>query len=304
MNLVTRQIIPHYAVGITSRSKDTRAAQNPRMLFISPWRRYSLLGTIHSSYNGTPDDYRVTEQSIQTFIDEVNHAYPGGALTRNDVYFVHKGFLPAQATQQEDSVKLVRQGQIHDHQNDDRVEGLITVVGVKYTTARNIAEQAVNLVFEKLGKQPSPCRTHLIPLHGGRIERLEAFLEQEINMTAYGLGSDVIQHLVYNYGLEYRQVLRYLDDDSTLGQTVRASSAVIKAEILHAVREEMAMKLTDVLFRRTELASPAYPGNACLQTCADLIAPTLGWSETKTQQELEEVKAIFSTLNTQQTNDA
>jgi glycerol-3-phosphate dehydrogenase len=70
-------------------------------------------------------------------------------------------------------------------------------------------------------------------------------------------------------------------------------SAVPKAEVVHAVREEMAQKLADVVFRRTDLGTGRHPGEAALMQCAKLTASELGWNESRLRQELAEVNGAY-----------
>ena len=99
--------------------------------------------------------------------------------------------------------------------------------------------------------------------------------------------------LLHNYGTAYRDVLGYLQENSHWAETL-APTQVLKAEVIHAVRQEMAQKLSDVVFRRTDLGTGADPGDLALETCAGLMASELQWDEAKTQQEWEEVQAAFS----------
>ncbi len=101
-----------------------------------------------------------------------------------------------------------------------------------------------------------------------------------------------MQALVHNYGSEYHRVLNYLKEDSTWGEPL-SNSKVIRAEVIHAVREEMAQKLGDVVLRRTDLGTGAYPGAPALNTCAELMASELGWNKRRTEKELDEVKCSF-----------
>jgi glycerol-3-phosphate dehydrogenase len=102
----------------------------------------------------------------------------------------------------------------------------------------------------------------------------------------------VMRALVHNHGSAYREVLRYFDADPRWGEPLGAST-VLKAEVVHAVREEMAQKLADVVFRRTDLGTGGYPGEAALMQCAELMALELGWTESRLRQELAEVNAVF-----------
>ena len=93
----------------------------------------------------------------------------------------------------------------------------------------------------------------------------------------------------------YREVLRYVDENPEWAETV-GSSTVITAEVIHAVREEMAQKLGDVVFRRTDLGTGEYPGAAALRQCATLMGQELGWDEDRIRHELNEVETGLPTL--------
>lgn len=293
-NIVTRQFVKGCAAGITSRYTLPGSTEHAsRVLFVAPWRSFSIVGTIHEPYSGAPEAFAISEDKLQRFLDEVNQAYPGAALTRDDVYFIHKGFLPAKK-RADANVKLVRDGQIHDHMSDYGLEGLMSVVGVKYTSARKVAQHTVDLAFKKLQRTSPPCRTHVTPLHGGQIAHFRDFLAQETFRRPRGLDPDLVRHLIYNYGSEYTQVLRHLDEDRAMAERIDEQQPVLKAAVRYAVREEMALKLADVVFRRTELGSAGNPGVAALMECAAVMADELGWDEATTQRELADVHTLFA----------
>ena len=76
------------------------------------------------------------------------------------------------------------------------------------------------------------------------------------------------------------------------GETI-GTSHTLKAEVIHAVREEMAAKLGDCVFRRTDLGTAGDPGPSALRTCAELMAGDLGWSKERVESELAEVQTRF-----------
>ena len=71
-----------------------------------------------------------------------------------------------------------------------------------------------------------------------------------------------------------------MKEDPSLGEAV-GNSFVLKAEILHAIRFEMAQKLSDVVLRRTDLATGEYPGEEAMQACGKIMAQELGWNQEK-----------------------
>ena len=284
MNLVTRPIVTDVAVGVTSRRN--------QILFVIPWRGFSMIGTTHGVYEGDPDDFEATEEDIQELLDEVNSGYPAAKLRREDVRFVHRGLLPMVPQDNNKGVALVKQYRIHDHRREG-LEGLVSMVGVKYTTARYVAEKAVTRVFHVLGKKPPPSRTASIPVYGGAIESFSDFLSQEKKRKPHGLDEEIVRHLVYTYGSAYRQLLAYIDEDPGCAQPVKEGAPVLRAEVIHAIREEQAADLASVLLRRTELGSAGHPGSACLKSCAAIMAGELKWDESKISTEIENVEEIY-----------
>jgi glycerol-3-phosphate dehydrogenase len=304
MNLVVkRQLIPEYAVGVSSKfefkDKDALISKGARALFIVPWRNYSLVGTTHLPFAGDASNFKITEEDIDTFIKEVNEAYPPAALQRDDISFFYGGLLPMEPRNpaKRDDVRLVKHYTLYDHQQKDGLEGLVTVVGVKYTTARDVAEKTTDLVFKKLGQQPPRCRTHETPVHGGAIRRFNEFVAQETSRRAHNLSPEIIKSLVHNYGAAYLEVLQFVGADNGAAEPLAPSSSTLKSEILYGMREEMAQKLVDVIRRRTELGSAGYPGKEATENCAAMMAAELGWHPAKIQEEIREVKAIYSTAN-------
>lgn len=160
MNLVTRREAGYVAIGGRSRSG--------RNLFQVPWRNRALFGTWESNQSdqsGAAGEAAVTEADIGAFIDEINQAFPSGELTRAGVTLVHRGLVP-------------RQERI-----DDRTDGLITVAGTKYTTARAVAQRVTDLVFRKLGRAAAPCRTDATPLPFKRSVELVDAVRDEMVVT-------------------------------------------------------------------------------------------------------------------------
>jgi glycerol-3-phosphate dehydrogenase len=299
MNLVVnRQVLPECAAGIhtwyTYEKQDGSTNRGRRVLFMTPWNACTLVGTYHLPYDGHPDALRVTEAEVNAFLEELNRGYPGDPIDRRDITFFHKGFLPMDGINPKSGeVELTRHSRIHDHQKEEGIEGLISVVGVKYTTARDVSEKTVSLVFQKLNRQVPTCRSRDTRLVGGEIPRFEDFLSQAERNKPAGLDARVMRHLVYNYGCEYPRILEYGRENSGWIKSLPGSEVVLGAEVVHAIREEMALKLGDVVLRRTDLGSGGIPQKESMKAVSAIMAQELGWSETRRIQEVREVEAIY-----------
>jgi glycerol-3-phosphate dehydrogenase len=106
-----------------------------------------------------------------TFLAEVNGTFPALHLQPEEVTLVHRGIVPAADTG--GRLSLLAHSRLVDH-TAHGVDGLVSVVGVKYTTARATAERAVDLVMEKLRKPPVPSRTATTTLPGAAAGDREA----------------------------------------------------------------------------------------------------------------------------------
>jgi glycerol-3-phosphate dehydrogenase len=278
--ILTRQLIPDVAVGVRSNFsyKNANAVLDKgyRYFFITPWRNSSLIGTFEVPYDREPDEFRLTEDEIRSFIDQVNLSYSGAHLTRQDVRLTYGGYVPASEKNSIPNNQPMKRYEISDHGLDDGVEGLISVIGVKLTTARHVAEKAVDLIETKLGRRTVESRTSVVPVYGGAMSSFKKFVETELKRDSLGLSDETIRHLVQTYGSEYRQVLRYCEEDPGWSRPIARSSPVIRAEILHAIREEMACTPDDILCRRTDLSVAAYADDSCFNSCAEIMAHELG----------------------------
>ena len=176
MNLVTSRPAPGAAIGGRGPSG--------RTLFAVPWKERALFGTWESPRPCAPDDTSIGAGEVASFIAEINHAFPSLALTPRDVTLVHRGVVPA-VLRADGRAALEGHEQVRDHA-DRGVEGLMTVAGTKYTTARAVAERVTNRIYSKLGQSPVRCRTAetLLPFVSETTDALLArSAHQEMVMT-------------------------------------------------------------------------------------------------------------------------
>jgi len=299
MNLiVNRDIMGKYAAGLSGPYKhvfeDGREYNAHRILFFAPWRNKTIIGTNHLPYEGSQDDYKVTESEIADFLDAANKAHPGAHIKREEVSYFYAGFLPmAGQNAKTGEVNLLKHYAIYDHKKTDNLDGLISVVGVKYTTARDVARKTINLAQRKISSSVKKSETAKTRLYGGEIDKFEDFVNENINNDSYNLGEKAIKHLSYNYGSAIKEIYCYGNSDSSLMQFLPGSEEVTMAEILHAVREEMAMKISDIILRRTDLGSGERPSDEALDEISRIMGKELGWSDAKMKQEVAEAKEIY-----------
>jgi glycerol-3-phosphate dehydrogenase len=282
MNLVTTRRAGAAALGARSSSA--------RNLFAVPWRGRTLFGTWESSRVCASGDSAVTEAEIAAFVAELNDAFPSLALERTEVALVHRGLVPA-AAGQNGTVGLEGHEQIRDYAANS-LEGLLTVVGAKYTTARAVAERVTTRVLEKLRRPAVPCRTAQAPLPGGGISSIPETVARAVREHPQ-LAPETVSHLVAAYGSGYRRVLEDSTGRSERLACVSEQSPVIAAELVYAVRHEMAHTLADAVLRRTPLGALGYPGDEAASRAADLVGDELHWTPEKKRLEIEALRRFY-----------
>ena len=299
--ILKRNITRDYAFGISSpvefRNGKKYNRQKRRLLFVAPWRDYTIVGTSHLPYDGETDDFRVSENDIQDFLLELNDIMPEIKLKREDVTNFHGGVLPLAALPEDGKdVQLLPHYRILDYAKEKGIDGIISVVGVKYTTARDVAEKTMDMVSKRIGVKTRAFSTRTEPLYGGTIADFQSFVDEAVNNGNTGLPEPVLKQLLYNYGQEYKKIIEVINEKPEYAEPVEKTAKVIKAEIIHAARYEYAQKLLDVVLRRTEWGAGECPGDSGLRSCAEILANELGWDEKRIQTEIEEVKAHYRTL--------
>ena len=68
---------------------------------------------------------------------------------------------------------------------------------------------------------------------------------------------------------------------------------MICAELVYAVKFEMACTLTDILVRRAGTGATGFPGAKLAESCARLLGTELGWSDDRTRREIEMLKKFY-----------
>ena len=139
-------------------------SRGARHLFLVPWRNVTLVGVHSIIYRGDPDCLGVTPEEVQLFLDEINVAAPWLSLGASDVAMIYAGLLPIGASDLVGSnISFGKRASVIDNRVTDGVDGLVTAVANRFTTARGVAERAVDLTFHKLGRQVprlEPPRRH------------------------------------------------------------------------------------------------------------------------------------------------
>jgi len=148
-------VVPAFP-GASKNAIYLEAQSDRRPLFIIPWNGNYLIGTTDVRFEEDPDEVRSESWEIDYLLAETNRAFPGARLTREQILFTYSGVRPLPWTRNEDEKSITRRHFIREH---PKLKNLVSIVGGKLTTYRSLAEECVDLVFRRLGRQSPPCVT-------------------------------------------------------------------------------------------------------------------------------------------------
>jgi glycerol-3-phosphate dehydrogenase len=257
------------------------------VLFAVPWGGRLLVGTTEREVE-PGDDLFVTEEEITYLLRQLNK-YLAKPLQPSDVVAGFAGARPlVSAGDGENTQKIARDDVIEI----DPQSGLISIMGGKWTTHRAMAEDTINTVQKALGVlvSESPTRAHV--LHGG--EGYTSDFWEELVRT-YPLSKETARHLSAKYGTAAWNVLELTRTNPGLAQPIIHGSAQIQAEVVYAVREELAAKIEDVISRRIGLQYYSWrDAIKAAPVVGSLMAQELQWTS---GQEREAVNHYIDRIN-------
>jgi glycerol-3-phosphate dehydrogenase len=293
-HIVTRQILPEVAIALfTNRRSQAVVTRGGRHVFVIPWRGHSLIGTSDRPFRGALDEVAPTEEDVDDLLGDVNAALPGAALTSSDVRHAFAGLYPLTDPALSDDVyQGTGDYQIVDHAERDGIEGCLSVLGAKFTTARRLAERAIDVALRKLARPAIPCATGITPLVGGDIQDVNAF-RREAGVRFSDLPRDTVANLVASYGTEADAVVGSRGGAVAAVGRLSAGRESLESDVVFAVEQEMAVRLDDVVFRRTGLGTIGHPGLSCLRRCADIIGVRLGWGADERARQIRDTERQF-----------
>jgi glycerol-3-phosphate dehydrogenase len=226
------------------------AARDGRFVFVIPWENRVYAGTTDTPYSGDLE-YPAADDSDRDYIlSAVAQRFP--EVTGADVVAYWAGLRPLlrpdKAPAGATTTDLSRK-----HAVFEDPPGLFTITGGKLTTYRAMAEDLVDRIATRLGAARR-CQTRDIPLgmHGSAGEALHLAAAE---VARLGLPARVGARLVQRYGDDWREAVRRVRDDVSLGEPAVAGLPVLGVELELARSREMAMTAEDIFVRRTRLTT-------------------------------------------------
>jgi glycerol-3-phosphate dehydrogenase len=286
INLVSKKkIFDEYAVALEGMSdyedKDALLKRGKRLYFFVPWRGYTMIGTEYEVSSEGPDNLQVKAEQIRKMIDGVNSIYPHAVLKYEDISFYHAGLMPIQDESDMDNIQLEKNSSFVEHVQQN-FSGVISIRGVKFTTAPYIAGEVVDCIKRKL--QPRED----IQNRSGSAE--DSGVLRGVKDTGFPL-------LEARYGQRAAQVLSYTQESEGTDIWIDEMSGLLKAEVRYLIHEEMVCRLSDIVLRRTGIGTAECPSRDLMEKIAVFMGNIFAWDESRRLEEIDEVMRRYRPLH-------
>jgi glycerol-3-phosphate dehydrogenase len=274
--------------GAPATSLYVEAKSDGRPFFIVPWLGMYLIGTTDLPFSGDLDRIKADNQEIDYLLTETNHIIPTANLSRADVKFTYSGVRPLPNEEGKKPGSITRKHILYDHSSEG-VNNLISLIGGKLTTYRHVGEELVDAVFKKTRKSYRSCMTATTPLPGCILPD-DPQISQTIKRYQTIVDSSRVNYLFSVYGRRATEVLALTEKTPELAAPITPNLPDIKAQIVYAVREELALTLVDIARRRTTLAMQNNYGLDLLPILTDILQECCGWSRERCDRAITEYR--------------
>jgi glycerol-3-phosphate dehydrogenase len=281
IHIITEKIAGDHVVSIQTK--------DGRHMMIIPWRGHSLIGTTDKEYNGNPDDYDVSKESLYEVVKAVNENF-GKKISPSDIKYAYGGLRSLVDDQTKNSYHASRKYKVYDNAIDG-IEGMITVEGGKFTTSRNLAIEVLKMVSKKLKKPLLDSVTKNFHLSGCAIKDMNQFMFSQ-HLKYADFSKQTIEYVSRNYGTDSEVVFKIAWDDPKFAEVISHDGEIL-AEIVYAIKYENAKTLTDIMLRRTGIGTLGNPGKAVIEKITNIAAEMLHWDKRRIQEENALVKRVY-----------
>lgn len=268
-----------------------------RVLFAIPWGDRTYIGTTDTDYTGDPADVAATHDDVRYLLRATDAYFPAQKVVEADVLSTWAGLRPLIAEAGVSESQVSREHHIAIGQ-----DGLITIAGGKLTTYRRMSAEIVDTAVRvlemsgELKKDLAPSRTDKDPLPGGEgwpedddHEKVAARVREASKGT---FDEETALSLAGHYGMRAIGLAERASKDPSAAARILDGRPERFVQVDHAIDEEIATTLVDVLLRRTQIfLRDRDQGLGAAEAVAARMADRLGWSPERTASEIDAYRA-------------
>ncbi len=261
-----------------------------RVVFVKPLDNEVMVGTTDTPYDQLEKEPMLESDEID-YLLETLRSFMEKMPDRSEIKAGFAGIRPLLAAKR--SNRKETKSLLRDHEVElDEVSGLVSLLGGKWTTYRVMAQDCVDLIGQLTGREVA-CSTSDHHLAGNQVPDFDKENFRQLALQK-GLQEESIRQLLSRYGDQSPRLLEIIEENKSLAEPILENYPFLLAEVIYAIRFEMAVKLRDFLSRRIRLEITDWEGS---KKAAEKIAPyfqrELGWEDEQRKYELSEYNSMI-----------
>jgi glycerol-3-phosphate dehydrogenase len=243
-----------------------------RVVFAIPFEGAVMIGTTDTECDDLLSEPLLNQKEKRYLVNTLN-PYLAKKIDITKLQAGFGGLRPLLAADPTKSTKSL----VRDHEVEtDESSNLVSLLGGKWTTYRLMAKDTIDRADEIFART-NTCTTADHVLAGGENYVADSWKELE---NKFGLPEDVCKHLAAKYGSRAVRIGELLAENTHWSEKIHPDYPYIRAEVIYAVRNEMAVTPRDFLARRVRLEITDWKATSnCASIVADLMSDELGWGE-------------------------
>ena len=262
------------------------STRDDRMIFVIPWREFSLVGSTDTDFAGDLDRVWATRDEVEYLLGEVRRALPDPRVNTEAIAYTYAGVRPLSHEEGKRASDVSRAHRVVAEAGGR----FLSITGTKLTCFRSLAEELGDAIMRTLGRRgPGHTATRMLDGTDEDSARVEAraWLDVSPEMAASGLPADTLETLITTYGRVYPRVVDLIGKVPGGAERLCPTNPDVVGQLHHAVQEEMTVSLQDFMLRRTGIGTSSCQGEDCAEPIARRMAALLGWSARRLDAELE-----------------
>ena len=262
------------------------STRDDRMIFVIPWRDFSLIGSTDTDFAGDLDRVWATRDEVEYLLAEVRQALPDPRVNADAIVYTYAGVRPLSFEEGKRASDVSRAHRIVAEAGGR----FLSITGTKLTCFRSLAEELGDTITRTLGRRArGETATRMLDGSDGEMESVEAraWLDVSPDMAATGLARETLETLVTTYGRLYPRIVDLAGKVPGGAERLCPTNPDVVAQLHHAVQDELTISLQDFMLRRTGIGTSRCQGADCAESIAQRMAALLGWSTRRLDAELE-----------------
>ena len=262
-------------------------ADDGRILLVYPYENRVMVGSTDERADN-PDQVTCEDWEVDYFLESLRGLLPVMTFDRSQIVYAYSGIrpLPLSETQSEGLISRDHSAPVLEP-STIRQFPILSLVGGKWTTFRGFAEEASDLVLDRLGAKRK-ISTASLAIGGGKdFPRSQS--ERTTWLSKFS-NAPWAEKLLLRYGTTATEIA----NDPGNGESLQDAPDYLLGEFEWIARNEMVQSLGDVILRRTVLGLGGKLSLGDLQRIAYVVGMTLGWSRNRCDSELEKLSEVLS----------